>query len=771
MTCLRRQDSVASIVESEEETDGLIQRDHEGSQKELLNALKENRTGKPTQAMLKGFGKENFNHFARNHLSTLYQHTVLGEECPLWLQDIAIENIMQHESDSREAREALMTSVGNFICNLLPLQFQRRAELGDMYISSTERHYNEAPVYGTRDVFLWAILSYRLELAMDIFNNGWPEYDRPSLIGASLTACKILNKLADIAKETAREKSLELDSSARKYKSIANFITSECFKENRKKTRQMVLHRRLQWGNESFLVISSFLEGDESESFRIVLDDLWTGRLKFSRYLKIKLILAIFPLFAFILRVHDERQVSCYNFPAKWTAYYTAPITKFMYNSIFFIFHLLAFSYFLMTDFHHGSNWYTISIWEKLVTIWVFGMTVEELRQMITVLKGNDVFDCLAHAWEHYMSDWNSIDWTMLLLFHAGFIVRLTIDEERFYIARVLYTLSLIIMFFRFLRFAIIWQYLGPKIEMIRLMTVRDLPPFLMIFVVYFISFGIAYRVLLFPNDVFSLNAVLAVFSVPFWQTFGYMQLEMTEDTPGCTTNISLADLDPDIERCPETQGYPLLVPILIGIFLIMSNILLLNIVIAVFNQTYGSVEEESAKIHRSNHYSLVEEYIARPILPSPLNMLELLIIRPLATLVICMYWSCTKKTFRCRPHSWKLFRLLMAGKEVDPPLWERVYGDRHYRYSRRISQNIVQVNALEQSQQTADRHVVTVTRQTSGFDQVTPQQIQQIFRKLHNTESQLRALQQGMDHILTELSRSRRRRRDSHSSVDETQF
>ncbi|XP_070565937.1 transient receptor potential cation channel subfamily M member 3-like isoform X2 [Ptychodera flava] len=674
---------------------------------------------------------------------------------------------MQHEASNSEL---LMTSVGNFICRLLPSQFQRRAELGDIYISSTERHYNNAPAYGTRDVFFWALLSYRLDLAMDILSSGWPRDDAPSLIGASLTACKILNKLADIVKETANEKSLELDSSARKYKTIANYITSECFKENRQKTRQMVLHRRLQWGNQSFLVISSFLEGDESESFRIVLDDLWTGRLKFSDWLIIKLILAIFPLFAFVLRVNergDERRASCYNFPTKWRAYYTAPITKFMYNAIFFLFHLLAFSYFLMTDFHHGSNWYTTSIWEKLVTLWVFGLAVEELRQIITALNGNDIFDCFANTWEHFMSDWNTIDWIMVLLFVCGVIVRLTISEEHFYYARVLYTLSLVVMYFRFLRFATIWQYLGPKVEMIRLMMVRDLPPFLMIFVVYFISFGIAYRVLLFPNDEFSRDTVVSVISVPFWQTFGEIQLEMTEDTPGCTRNSSLADSDPDIERCPETQGYPLLVPILIGIFLIMSNILLLNIVIAVFNQTYGTVEEESAKIHRSNHYSLVEEYIARPVLPSPLNMLEVLIIRPLATLAICLHWSCTRrKDFRWREHCWKLFILLMAGKEADPLLWKRVSAARNYRFTPRIVEQIVHVNDLEQNQRQDRRVITTVTRQTSGFDQVTQQQIQQILGKLDNTELRLRTLQQGMDHILTELHRSRRSSRGDRNST-----
>ncbi|XP_070564839.1 transient receptor potential cation channel subfamily M member 3-like [Ptychodera flava] len=459
----------------------------------------------------------------------------------MWFQDIAIEQIGENGR--------MMTSVGKFICRLLPSQFKSKTELGDIYIDSAKNEfdYNNVHVYGTRDIFLWALLSYRLDLAFDIFQSGWSPGDTKSLIGASLTACKVLNKLADIVKEIANEKSAELESWARMYKTIATAITSLCFKYDDNYTRQLVLHRRPQWGNESFLVISSFLEGDESESFRIVLDDLWTGRLISHRFLTIKLILAIFPPLVIFLNLHEETS-SSYNLPARWRAYYTAPITKFMYNAIFFVFHLLAFSYFLMADFHHGSHWYTTSMWEKLVTLWVFGLLVEELRQIITTLTGNGIFDRFSKALEVLRSGWNGVDWIMLLLYVCGFIVRSTIDEERFYIARVLYTLSLLAMYIRFLRFATIWKYLGPKVEMIRLMMIRDLPPFLLIFVVYFISFGIAYRVLLFPNDVFSFDAVLSVFTVPFWQTFGEIQTEMTEGTPGCTRNITLANSNPDIE-------------------------------------------------------------------------------------------------------------------------------------------------------------------------------------------------------------------------------
>nr|XP_006818627.1 PREDICTED: uncharacterized protein LOC102809947 [Saccoglossus kowalevskii] len=519
-------------------------------QKKVYKALKRNNVT-VLETLLKMRSKISLTLLAQNYLRDLYHSVVTGADCPMWLRAFPIKLKMNTSGkiDKTDKSGILMAAVGDLLCELLPEQFQSRIELGELYQTKAElasaarariRHTkyccSKAPppmrgIYGTRDLFLWALLSDRQQLATVIFNYGWHESDRPSLIGASLTACKLLNKLSDVIEDMPLTQANELDTHARKYKSIANYVTSECFEEDRQKTRQMVIRNRPQWGNESFLVVSSYLEGKEAESFRIVLNDLWTGNLAADiKWLTFKLLLAIVPLFVVVLDVPDAKW---YNYPARWKAYYTAPATKCLLNVIVYVIHLFIFCHFLLTDFHHVDNWLDISIWEQMVIIWVFGMVLEEIRQL-TEFGAIGPLQILVKVVDYYMSNWNTIDWLMMWSFHIGLVLRFTVSEDHFFVARIFYIVSMILMFCRLLQFATLWEYLGPKVSMIRLMMTRDLPPFLIVFFVFFLSFGVAYHALLYPNDILSWTMVAEVLAMPYWQLYGELQLEQIEGRPRC---------------------------------------------------------------------------------------------------------------------------------------------------------------------------------------------------------------------------------------------
>ncbi|XP_077866803.1 LOW QUALITY PROTEIN: transient receptor potential cation channel subfamily M member-like 2 [Saccoglossus kowalevskii] len=572
-------------------------------QKKVYKALKRNNVT-VLETLLKMRSKISLTLLAQNYLRDLYHSVVTGADCPMWLRAFPIKLKMNTSGkiDKTDKSGILMAAVGDLLCELLPEQFQSRIELGELYQTKAElasaargaypKLYccSKAPppmrgIYGTRDLFLWALLSDRQQLATVIFNYGWHESDRPSLIGASLTACKLLNKLSDVIEDMPLTQANELDTHARKYKSIANYVTSECFEEDRQKTRQMVIRNRPQWGNESFLVVSSYLEGKEAESFRIVLNDLWTGNLAADiKWLTFKLLLAIVPLFVVVLDVPDAKW---YNYPARWKAYYTAPATKCLLNVIVYVIHLFIFCHFLLTDFHHVDNWLDISIWEQMVIIWVFGMVLEEIRQL-TEFGAIGPLQILVKVVDYYMSNWNTIDWLMMWSFHIGLVLRFTVSEDHFFVARIFYIVSMILMFCRLLQFATLWEYLGPKVSMIRLMMTRDLPPFLIVFFVFFLSFGVAYHALLYPNDILSWTMVAEVLAMPYWQLYGELQLEQIEGTdPSCTLNATIMQANPDIPRCPETEKYPWLVPTLVGLYMIVSNILLLNLLIAVWPRCF----------------------------------------------------------------------------------------------------------------------------------------------------------------------------------------
>lgn len=80
-----------------------------------------------------------------------------------------------------------------------------------------------------------------------------------------------------------------------------------------------------------------------------------------------------------------------------------------------------------------------------------------------------------------------------------------------------------------------------------------------------------------------------------------------------------------DPSDCPEIIGANVAL-ILYTIYLIFLNILLINLLIAVFGKTYESIEEKSDKIWKKQRYDVIYEYFHKPTLPPPFVFLTFLI-------------------------------------------------------------------------------------------------------------------------------------------------
>ncbi|WAR22947.1 TRPM3-like protein, partial [Mya arenaria] len=73
--------------------------------------------------------------------------------------------------------------------------------------------------------------------------------------------------------------------------------------------------------------------------------------------------------------------------------------------------------------------------------------------------------------------------------------------------------------------------------------------------------------------------------------------------------------------RCPTELG-KIVVPILLGIYMIIANVLLLNLLIAMFSYTFSSVQDKSDIHWCYQRCLLVEEFGNKPFLVPPLNVL-----------------------------------------------------------------------------------------------------------------------------------------------------
>ena len=82
------------------------------------------------------------------------------------------------------------------------------------------------------------------------------------------------------------------------------------------------------------------------------------------------------------------------------------------------------------------------------------------------------------------------------------------------------------------------------------------------------------------------------------------------------TVEFALNQSDRIEQRCPNVQPS---VEILEMIYMLVANVLLLNLLIALFSSTYSRIEAMAVQYYKFGQYHLVREYFYKPVLPPPL--------------------------------------------------------------------------------------------------------------------------------------------------------
>lgn len=225
-------------------------------------------------------------------------------------------------------------------------------------------------------------------------------------------------------------------------------------------------------------------------------------------------------------------------------------------------------------------------------------------------------------SWFRYM--WNKFDLAMYVLFITSVLLRLLLQDKHFVGARISYSLTLLMYYWRLMQTFFAAKNIGPKVIMIQKMM-KDLLFFLCIFVLILLSFGVAYEANLYPNSAPSWYLLKSVLYIPYWQMYGELFLEnMEAEEPGrpddCTNDETIWRAKGGVDRCPEKNA---LVPILAVVYLILTNILLVNLLIAMFSNTFSKVQKRSQRFWKFYRYSLIHEYSDRPALFPPFIIIE----------------------------------------------------------------------------------------------------------------------------------------------------
>uniref|UniRef100_A0A1I8FCY9 Ion_trans domain-containing protein n=1 Tax=Macrostomum lignano TaxID=282301 RepID=A0A1I8FCY9_9PLAT len=236
---------------------------------------------------------------------------------------------------------------------------------------------------------------------------------------------------------------------------------------------------------------------------------------------------------------------------------------------------------------------------ETLIAVWFVGLVVEEAIECR---------NCKSPL--IYLGDmWNVMDLASIGLFYLGFFAKLGLDlttgaevermscvpdfvDSRYYWIRVLYCVCLFLLYCRLLFYAVIFKAIGPKIRMICEMLVTDLLPFLLVLGIFMAAFGVSLQSLLYPNGYYQRSSRWEMQRVwvnliekAFYITVGEFFVE------------ELKGLACEEAGCPHEIGRVLVPTALNFLFILVTNVLLLNLLIALFSKTVDQIHGNSTSV------------------------------------------------------------------------------------------------------------------------------------------------------------------------------
>ncbi|CAF0881591.1 unnamed protein product [Adineta steineri] len=360
----------------------------------------------------------------------------------------------------------------------------------------------------------------------------------------------------------------------------------------------------------------------------------------------------------------------CKKYFRRLKQFHEAPFIKFLYNCASYTFFLLLFSYYLLFNFNIPTDDIPSIHWtEILVIIYVTTMLMEDFRRFLC-LDNRTFFGKLHNYFVHDLL-FSSIRIASYVLFYIGLILRFVYasDDEQLSVAKIILAYDLEIFYIRSLAFLNVAKNLGPKLVMIRKMII-DLFFFICIILIAMLAYGAVSRSMYdFGPDANGNDLTFdgrSIFRHIIYPVY-YLMYGSTDSETGAL------DQNPDMATSIATH-------ILLAFHMLFVNILLINLLIAMFSYTFEAVQRDTDLVWRYERYSLVREYFGRPPLFPPFiiitHFIEIikLIIRHLPG----------RKRSSSKPARAKTFKMVGANRKIDKD-WSEFESYATNLYARRI--------------------------------------------------------------------------------------
>ena len=194
-------------------------------------------------------------------------------------------------------------------------------------------------------------------------------------------------------------------------------------------------------------------------------------------------------------------------------------------------------------------------------------------------------------------------------------------------VARVLFAINGFLLYLRLLRVYHTSFSLGPKLIVFQKMM-PQLWTFIVLLVVFLLGYGMASQALIFraPEGKFkteyiaNYSLIKGIVFAPYWQMYGELNIDdidqkIDENEPRSLLDSTLVCDEGDglSENCEDFSNYKFVVKTMLGAYLLIGNVMLLNMLIAIFSHIFEKVEKNAKAVWWYELYSLVEEYDQMP--------------------------------------------------------------------------------------------------------------------------------------------------------------
>ncbi len=331
----------------------------------------------------------------------------------------------------------------------------------------------------------------------------------------------------------------------------------------------------------------------------------------------------------------------------RYLRFVASPKVVFFYESVFYLAFLALFSYVLLCKFNYNSddadsiepNMTTSLLFrnssdneladdklagsmpsfsEFFLIFWVISFIVDEIYQF-HFSEGRNKFK--SKILKYMDNIWNYFDicgcFIFIIAICLRFIAIFIRNENVFIAARILLAIDLAVWFVRLLHKTIIFRSLGPKLVMISQM-VKDLIFFMVIISIFVCTFGIVTQATLHPNNKFNVELFRDIINKAYWPIYGEMLI--LEEINDGDTAVCKAE-----GNCPLESGIWFSYAALM-VYMVVANVLLINLLIAMFTSTFERVQENTDQIWKFQRYVLVFEYKDASIFSPPINLVGYII-------------------------------------------------------------------------------------------------------------------------------------------------